>query len=168
MKTAALCLKSLWILFLIHISGCSFEATPEAPVWNSVATLKTIKAGAGTKLTQLNGGIEISSQFSRLPKSSGVTGGAYFTVPSSIEKVLSGKRIKVSLLALTPEQDGTIALALAYSTNRTGNSGWRRADTELGIRQYAFYYDVPDDEMKGTRKDYIGILSDLYGVISPT
>ncbi len=88
------------------------------------------------------------------------TGGVYVVVPRNIETQISGKQIRVTVLARKRQQAST-EFAVAYSTDQVGNSGWHKFAPTTKYRPYSFTYNVPP--MKKANKDYLGIWPDTAG-----
>lgn len=83
------------------------------------------------------------------------TPGVWLQLPESIERQASGKTIVVQVLVRAPIPG---PIALAYSTNEVGNSGWVTRSAGTTFRTVSFTYEVPT--MKDGRGDYVGILPD--------
>ena len=92
------------------------------------------------------------------PASSGTTGGAYLTIPERIALGFANKRIKVTVYAKQPSSNASSSIAVAYSTNDVGNSGWQNFTPTTSWAPYSFFYDVPKPSSGGT--DFLGIWAD--------
>lgn len=96
-------------------------------------------------------GVETAPSFGR-------TAGAIIPLPESIEQAASGRRVMVTLSA---RSETSSRMALAYSTNEVGNSGWQVFDISSEFAEYSFEYNVAP--MNAGNRDYLGILPDALG-----
>ncbi|SEB15707.1 phage minor structural protein, N-terminal region [Thalassobacillus cyri] len=96
------------------------------------------------------------------PPPSGTTGETALIIDSAKALLLSGKTIKVSIIAKQPASNPTAEFAAAYSTNSVGNSGWNYFTPTTSWTTYTFYYDVPQNN--GNSNDhFLGIWGDTTG-----
>jgi hypothetical protein len=93
-------------------------------------------------------------------QSGGTTGGYSLRVPDEVESAASGNRITVRAIARA-NGGGESRVALAYSTNEVGNSGWRWFTVGAEWSAIAFEYDVPP-MIKGNG-DFLGVLAEPSG-----
>lgn len=100
------------------------------------------------------------------PIFSGTTNAHYLVIDSEQEESLSGKPIRISVSAKQPTENAATAFAIAYSTNDTGNSGWRSFRTTADWQDYSFTFTVP--KLKEGNDDYLGIAGDFYGTDKTT
>jgi len=87
-------------------------------------------------------------------RSNSKTGGYSIRVPDKFEAAVSGKTIKVSVVARGDK--GAARFAVAYSTNDVGNSGWRWFNATPEWSAFEMIYRVP--VMKNAKGDFIGLL----------
>jgi hypothetical protein len=94
--------------------------------------------------------------------SSGLTNGAYVTVPTPLAVNFAGQRIKIGVLAKAPASNAATRFTLAYSTNADGNSGYLYSDSDLTTswKWYSFFYDVPAASNSNTTPSYVGLFAD--------
>jgi hypothetical protein len=93
--------------------------------------------------------------------SAGATGGYSIRVSDETELAASGKPVRVLVVARAAEAAPSSRLAVAYSTNEVGNSGWRWLPVGQEWAELEMDYDVPP--MKDGRGDFIGLLPDKQG-----
>jgi hypothetical protein len=99
-------------------------------------------------------------------KSTGTTAGVYVSVPASLSGELEGQRIRLTVSAARGRAgDLTAPFAIAYSTNGSGNSGWRVFEGAEGFEDYSITYQVPRGAGRGP--NYVGIWSDISGRETP-
>lgn len=81
--------------------------------------------------------------------------GISLVIPTELEEAVSGQEVVVEILARlsTPGE-----MAMAYSTNEVGNSGWQRFELGTNYERLEMRYDV--SEMVNGNKDYLGFLPD--------
>jgi hypothetical protein len=96
-------------------------------------------------------GIETAPSYGR-------TAGAIITLPEGIEQAASGRRVIVTVSARSETSN---RIALSYSTNEVGNSGWQVFDISSEFAEYSFEYNVAP--MNAGNRDYLGILPDASG-----
>ena len=89
------------------------------------------------------------------------TGGYSIRVSDQTELAASGKPVRVLVVARAAEAASSSRLAVAYSTNEVGNSGWRWFPVGQEWAELEMDYDVPP--MKNGRGDFIGLLPDKQG-----
>jgi hypothetical protein len=87
--------------------------------------------------------------------STGSTGGYGVRVSDELEKLASGRAIKLRLLARSLDA-AKGRIACAYSTNEVGNSGWRWMSFGPEWEIKSFDYKVPP--MKDGKGDFVGLL----------
>lgn len=92
--------------------------------------------------------------------SSGSTGGFTIRVPDAFERQASERTVRVRVLARSAEAAPT-RLAIAYSTNEVGNSGWNWRDVGADWGIYELVWKVP--KMVTGRGDFIGLLPAVPG-----
>lgn len=90
----------------------------------------------------------------------GITGGYSIRLPDEIEAAASGHSITVSIIA---RASGNVQsrFAVAYSTNGSGNSGWRWFDAGAGWSIYETEYNAP--VMNKKNGNFIGLLVEGEG-----
>ena len=93
-------------------------------------------------------------------QSGGATEGYSLKVPDEVESAASGNRITVRAIARATG-GGKSRVALAYSTNEVGNSGWRWFTVGAEWSAIAFEYDV--HSMINGNGDFIGVLAEPSG-----
>jgi len=92
--------------------------------------------------------------------SNGATDGYSIRVPDKVEAAASGRLISVNVIARAA--GGALSrFAIAYSTNDTGNSGWRWQQAGAEWSVFTMEYDVP--VMTRAHGDFVGILPDMEG-----
>ena len=87
--------------------------------------------------------------------SDGVTAGFVIRVRDAFEREASEHAVRVRVLARSTDAAPT-RLAVAYSTNEVGNSGWRWRDVGPSWEVCEITYDVP--KRKNGNGDYIGLM----------
>ena len=85
--------------------------------------------------------------------SAGSTSGAAFVLGDEMERQISGHEIVVKVLA---KGEADASMAVAYSTNEVGNSGWKSFDLTTEFAEYTFPYSVTS--LVNGRNDYIAII----------
>ncbi|AEQ51810.1 LysM peptidoglycan-binding domain-containing protein [Pelagibacterium halotolerans] len=90
--------------------------------------------------------------------STGRTGGIAFRLPDAVEQAVSGKTIRIHILAV-PVGGASADIEAAYSTNEVGNSGWR--PITVGDGPAMFRYAVR--EIEQGKGDFVGIFPDPEG-----
>jgi hypothetical protein len=93
-------------------------------------------------------------------ESSARTEGFSIRVPGVFERQVSGRKVRVRALARSATGAAT-RMAVAYSTNEVGNSGWRWHDIGPVWSICEIEWSVP--KMKNGDGDYIGLLPDEPG-----
>lgn len=83
----------------------------------------------------------------------GIIKAARVTLDGDKEQMMSGKSVTIHIHASSPTSS---PMRAAYSTNETGNSGWRDFTLTTQPQDFEFDYDVP--QMEQGKKDYIGVL----------
>ena len=109
--------------------------------------------GGGSLLLRLAGGDPKAA-------SAGATEGFSIRVPDPFERQASERTVRVRALARSAGAAPT-RVAIAYSTNEVGNSGWQWRDVGPTWAICEMVYKVP--KMKDGRGDYIGLLPDNPG-----
>ena len=94
---------------------------------------------------------------------SGRTNGAYATIASKNAMKLAGKTVEIIVTARKANKDSSTTLAVAYSTNSAGNSGWQDFELNANFTSFAFRYDVPSGAAEANNADYIGLWADKTG-----
>lgn len=87
--------------------------------------------------------------------SSGRTAGFSIQVTDAFERAASGHKIRIR--AVVRSSSTETQLALAYSTNEVGNSGWQRFVAGPQWQVIEFNYAVP--QMKNGLGDFIGVMA---------
>lgn len=95
-----------------------------------------------------------------LAELSGFTGGFSIPVSDAFERDASGHTVRVRVLARSADAQPT-RMAIAYSTNDVGNSGWQWRDVDVNWRICELAWTVP--KMVNGGGDYIGLLPDKPG-----
>jgi hypothetical protein len=93
--------------------------------------------------------------------SAGPTGGFSIRVPDAIEAAASGNRIRVEVVARTAPGAAEGRLALAYSTNEVGNSGWAWREAAPDWAIHRLDYAVPP--MRKGNGDFVAVLPEAEG-----
>jgi hypothetical protein len=91
----------------------------------------------------------------------GLTEGYSIRVPDAFELAASGKRVRICVVARGEPSALPTRLAIAYSTNEAGNSGWQWSIVGTEWALLTIEYDVP--EMIKGWGDFIGLLPDKPG-----
>lgn len=115
----------------------------------SSVTCSVIAEDSGDSFLRLAGG-------STAARSSGRTDGFSLQVPDEVEAMASGQSIRLRIVARAQPGAESARLAVAYSTNDVGNSGWRWFELRPDWSVYEMLYKVP--EMKTGGGDFIGLL----------
>jgi len=127
-----------------------------------VGQLKT-RGFADAALVTLDNGRVVLRLASGNPEapSWGQPGGYSIRVSDPFEAAASGNPIKISVTARTADGAASGQIAICYSTNDAGNSGWRwfRIGPEWRVLQMEF--NVP--RMRVANGDFIGLLPDSPG-----
>ncbi len=124
----------------------------EAPAMYKVnLDMSTLTASDAVTVTPSDNGYIISGGSETLP-TQGRTGGSYLPLGSKIETNLSGKSVKVTILASA--ENGPTSLFAAYSTNDVGQSRWRERTVGKDSSEVTFEYDIA--MMDEGRSDYVG------------
>lgn len=92
------------------------------------------------------------------PYSTGTTGGAFLRLEDGFEGEAPGRTIRVTVTLSGPAGG---AVAVAYSTNDLGNSGWRGLTLTPEPAEHEFDYAVPP--LVRGNGDYVGIDPDPEG-----
>lgn len=109
------------------------------------------------RIEDVAGGARVSGHVPG-PYSTGTTGGAFLRLEDGFEGRAAGKTIRVTLTLSGPAGG---AVAVAYSTNDLGNSGWRGFDLTPEPAEHVFEYNVPP--LVRGNGDYVGIDPDPEG-----
>lgn len=164
----------------IVMTGCSVEESPQPPI--VIETPASIEVSIPASVTpptfQLLGpqGVAKISKVegdeweikgdvivlrSRLlnPYSHGVTEASRVLIKKDMEGELEGKTIRVTLTARMTNENPSEKFAIAYSTARSGNSGWQEFTPTTNFNSYSFDYTIPSSE-KTANFDFIGIHAD--------
>lgn len=112
-----------------------------------------LNASNGYKAEPADDFVRISGHLPNAP-SDGIPG-IWFKVPSAIEQQASGRTILVKVLVRAPTPG---PVALTYSRNEIGASGWITKGAGTRFRTLTFSYRVPLANNFGG--DYVGILPD--------
>ena len=91
------------------------------------------------------------------PTSGNRTGAAFVELSEDMEKMFSGKKVRLSILARAPSLvgDAKTPVAMAYSTNEVGNSGW--IDREVGADWTVINMNYKVDPLVKGQGDFIGV-----------
>jgi len=158
------------LLVTIYLSIASAQEVKEWDAFidsnlNSTSELIWIESN-GTLDYDINWISFQTSQRVEQPILSGTTNVHHLELTSEQEQALSEKTIRISVSAKQPEQNAARSFAIAYSTNDSGNSGWRNFRATPDWNDYSFTFTVPKlNEGKG---DYLGIAGDFYGTNKAT
>ncbi len=122
---------------------------------------------AGRKIESISLGDEVEGNFvlklaggDPYATSHGVTVGFSIRVPDSFEREASERSVRVRVLARSAAAAPT-RMAIAYSTNEVGNSGWRWLEIGPSWEVVEFNWSVP--KMQRGHGDFIGLLPDRPG-----
>jgi hypothetical protein len=91
-------------------------------------------------------------------ESSGTTGGYSVRVPDQLESFVSEKNIQITAVVRAKSPLQASRVALAYSTNDAGNSGWHWFEVGHDWQLVTMDYAAP--KMNHANGDFIGILPD--------
>lgn len=123
------------------------------PAGAKVESISLREEVAGNPVLKLAGGDLSAASF-------GHTGGFSIRVPDAFEREASERRVRVRVLARSAA-GAPARVAIAYSTNEVGNSGWIWAEVGPSWRILEIIWSVPKmDKGKG---DFIGILPNRAG-----
>ncbi len=81
----------------------------------------------------------------------------HFRLAADVERVLSGKRIKVTIEARPGTERGAEAIRVNYSAGREGGSGWVTLPLRPGFSDVAFGWNVPERTNTDLSVDYLAI-----------
>jgi hypothetical protein len=109
------------------------------------------------RIEDVAGGVRVSGHVPG-PYSTGTTGGAFLRLGEGFEGEAAGKTIRVTITLSGPAGG---AVAVAYSTNDLGNSGWRGLTLTPEPAEHVFDYAVPP--LVRGNGDYVGIDPDPEG-----
>jgi hypothetical protein len=109
------------------------------------------------RIEDVAGGVRVSGHVPG-PYSTGTTGGAFLRLGEGFEEEAAGKRVRVSVTLSGPAGG---AVAVAYSTNDLGNSGWRGLTLTPAPAEHEFDYAVPP--LVRGNGDYVGVDPDPEG-----
>ena len=122
---------------------------------------------AGGKIESISLGDEVEGNFvlklaggDPSATSHGVTEGFSIRVPDSFEREASERSVRVRVLARSAAAAPT-RMAIAYSTNEVGNSGWRWLEIGPSWEVVEFNWRVP--KIQRGHGDFIGLLPDRSG-----
>jgi hypothetical protein len=79
-------------------------------------------------------------------------------IPPEIERLVSGKKLRVTISARSGDTSPSQTFAATYSTNDVGNSGWTKFDIGPSFAPYSFTYEIPPG--KTFSGDFVGLLPD--------
>lgn len=113
----------------------------------------TVESLLGGQVLRISGGAVDAS-------SAGRTEGYSLLLPEAFEREASGKRVHIAVVARKSTDVPRAGLAVAYSTNEVGNSGWKCFLMTDDFEQYSFEWDVP--KLIAGGGDYVG-LSPILG-----
>lgn len=138
------------------------EVEPELPAVTVVSVVATSEDGPSLRSTSVvtvskettdEGSYFVLSGTDSTVGTGGGTGGAHLVTGEAFEASASGKTVRVTVTARAPVEG---QIWVAYSTNDTGNSGWRPFDVTTEFTDIVMEYDVP--EMSAGGNDFIGIV----------
>ena len=122
---------------------------------------------AGGKIESISLGDEVEGNFvlklaggDPSATSHGATQGFSIRVPDSFEREASERNVRVRVLARSAAAAPT-RMAIAYSTNEVGNSGWRWLEIGSSWEVVEFNWGVP--KMHRGHGDFVGLLPDRSG-----
>lgn len=151
----------------VMLCACNEEKAPAKKKPAEISANSIFKANANSKWWPAKGNIIKKNKdsllfSSKLVKASpgGPTQGVFVAVPKPIEAKVSGKKIKVSIIA-KKGSPASKSFAVAYSTSQVGNSGWHTFVPTDQYTLYSFEYTVP--KMKSPNSDFVGIWGDTKG-----
>jgi Protein of unknown function (DUF2934) len=136
--------------------GFYFAPSPAAiggPKARKIESVALIDNGEQGSLLKLTGG-------DPLAQSAGSTEGYSIRVPDAFEREASEHTVRVRVRARSAEAAPT-RMAIAYSTNEVGNSGWQWREVGVNWRICELVWKVP--KMRNGNGDYIGLLPDKPG-----
>ena len=81
----------------------------------------------------------------------------HFRLAGDVERVLSGKRIRISIDARPGGERGAEAIRVNYSAGREGGSGWAVLPLQRGFSDVAFGWNVPGRRNTDLSVDYLAI-----------
>lgn len=113
----------------------------------------------GNTVTKQDGFLVMTSSVKK-PVSGGQTQGVYVILSKEIESVVSGKEVRVTVIA-RKSIDPAAEFAVAYSTAQSGNSQWQKFVPTADFTPYSFTYKVAPQKSFNT--DFIGIWADTSG-----
>ena len=138
--------------------GSGFEAGTDFDQWNA-ASGSTI-APSTDAYTGSQSAL-VTSTFTDHPAANSlavnVVTGAQFAAAAA------GRRIRISVFAKQPSDNGASQFSVSYSTNDNGNSGWHTFSTTSGYAKYSFLYDVPVAAKTTTPSHTLRLLGDESG-----
>lgn len=165
MKLSSYALTYLTILFFTSISIAQTQAETS---WITVIE-QDLNAQSELNWIENNGTIIPeetwlsfqSNERLEQPILTGTTNAHYLAFDASQEQSLSGKPVRISVSAKQPAENAARSFAIAYSTNDTGNSGWRSFRPTSEWEDYTFTFTVP--KLNKGNGDYLGVAGDFYG-----
>lgn len=104
------------------------------------------------KVSQLKDGILISG-IDTVNRAGGMTSGVSVNL-GRFENLASERNIEISVTGKAHNSNSSV-IAIAYSTNDVGNSGWHEYSFKNEFKTYSFAYNVP--KIKNGGGDYVGI-----------
>jgi len=133
-----------------------------APSQKALRELRKTKVGSVALTEQPEGGGFLLHLSGGDPaaKSDGRTEGFCIRLPEEFEREASGRKVQIKVLVRSAGLEPT-RIAIAYSTNEVGNSGWQWKDVapSWGICKMA--WKVPP--MKAGGGDFVGLMPDKSG-----
>lgn len=165
--------KNILLLLLCAVMLCACNEEKKSTTNNETTKIVSVsensiftanaaskwKVGKGNFITKADDSLLFSSKLLK-PSTAGATQGTYTQVPQDVESKVSGKKIKISVVAKKGSTSSS-SFAVAYSTAQVGNSGWHKFFPSSEYDVYSFEYTVP--KMKTPNFDYIAIWGDTTG-----
>ncbi|MBZ0163626.1 MAG: hypothetical protein K8H74_13045 [Notoacmeibacter sp.] len=120
-----------------------------------------LRAGEDSMVTREWNHVRLSSKAAK-PTAAGHTGGVFLELGNDIERLVSGKKIRVTVWARSADKHPSPGFAVAYSTAAVGNSGWKMFKLGAEVEPFRFEYSVPVAQKK-PGSDFLGIWADTEG-----
>ena len=146
------------------ISEMASGTAPELLV-NDMATPLEFRTINGTSATPSDTFILLSSTLQD-PSPSGRTRAPSVVIDNDLEARLAGQDVRIAVTACADQAGTPIEYAVAYSTNKYGNSGWQTFTVGQACETSSFTYAVPGPEAgeaPAWNRDFLGIHPDMSG-----
>ena len=96
-------------------------------------------------------------------RSSGRTGVAHAVVPAEFAENARGSTLRIEMPVRTADENGSPAIAIAYSTASAGNSQWQEFEIDGEYQTVSFDYAISPNARAGDH--YIGVWADPEGQV---